>query len=245
MIQQEKFKRFEFKYVLPERQREIFEEYVKKFMDVDSHIRKFSNAQYFVRSLYFDSPENAAFYEKIDGIKKRKKYRLRVYETELSETTNLFLEEKGRYNQRVFKHRVAVDTDIYRDVIRTGNYARLGDSLADTEVGRRFMDSYLRKRLSPKVLVDYYRRPYVSNYDVYFRVTLDQQLSACSTRELFEKNIPDMRLCLPGYTIVEVKFNRRIPAWFHRVLKLMELERVSISKFVVGMTTCGIAKNLS
>jgi hypothetical protein len=44
---------------------------------------------------------------------------------------------------------------------------------------------------------------------------------------------------------MEVKFHRRIPAWFHRILQTYNLDRVSISKFVLGMSSTGLAIDLS
>ena len=41
--------------------------------------------------------------------------------------------------------------------------------------------------------------------------------------------------CKPGYTILEVKFERGIPAWFHRTIQAYNLRRESISKFVYGI----------
>ena len=50
---------------------------------------------------------------------------------------------------------------------------------------------------------------------------------------------------IAGYTILEVKFNRRIPAWFHRILQAHNMRRFSFSKFVRGMEATGLAINLS
>ena len=47
------------------------------------------------------------------------------------------------------------------------------------------------------------------------------------------------------YKIMEVKFFRRIPLWFHRLIQKYNLKRVSISKFVVGMKFLGYAEDLS
>ena len=51
--------------------------------------------------------------------------------------------------------------------------------------------------------------------------------------------------CRPGYTIPEVKFERSIPPWFHRIIQNYDLHRHSISKFVIGMERCGIATDTS
>ena len=41
--------------------------------------------------------------------------------------------------------------------------------------------------------------------------------------------------CKSGLTILEVKFERSIPLWFHRIIQSYNLRRQSISKFVLGM----------
>ena len=103
----------------------------------------------------------------------------------------------------------------------------------------------LRRELKPRVLVDYIRRPYTSDYDMNFRITFDQQLQAMASSELHPEGWARAKSCIAGMTIMEVKFNRRIPAWFHRILQAYDLRRVSISKFVVGMKKCNIAVYLS
>ncbi|MBT6601641.1 MAG: VTC domain-containing protein [Nitrospina sp.] len=48
-----------------------------------------------------------------------------------------------------------------------------------------------------------------------------------------------------GFTILEVKFHRRIPAWFHRIIQVHNLRRVSFSKFCKGMEATGQVVDLS
>ena len=42
------------------------------------------NGDYRIRSLYFDAPNLASFYDKINGLEKRAKYRIRFYNSDLS-----------------------------------------------------------------------------------------------------------------------------------------------------------------
>ena len=42
------------------------------------------NGRYEIRSLYFDTPTNRALYEKLDGINRREKFRIRYYNGDLS-----------------------------------------------------------------------------------------------------------------------------------------------------------------
>jgi hypothetical protein len=78
-----------------------------------------------------------------------------------------------------------------------------------------------------------------------FRITFDSILLTTATGSLFPSSFQNWTEALAGHTILEVKFNRRIPAWFHRVLQAHNLRRFSISKFVRGMEATGLAINLS
>ena len=73
------FARYEFKYILSNRVRQQIESEIVHFMKYDGHVHKELNNSYYVCSLYFDSSTNEYYYEKIDGIKYRRKYRIRTY----------------------------------------------------------------------------------------------------------------------------------------------------------------------
>ena len=51
--------------------------------------------------------------------------------------------------------------------------------------------------------------------------------------------------CKAGYTILEVKFDRSIPPWFPRIIQNYDMQRLSVSKFVLGMEACNIAHDVS
>ena len=102
------------------------------------------------------------------------------------------------------------------------------------------------KDIKPYILIDYVRRPYVNKFGLYFRLTFDNNLFSTRANNLFsDKKHLSWLECKAGYTILEVKFDRSIPAWFHRVIQSYNLNRRSISKFTIGMSTCGIANETS
>ena len=74
----ESFSRYEFKFLLNTTKAQLIENEIKNFMILDSNASKNQNKKYFVRSLYFDTPNYANFYEKVDGIKIRKNLELEV-----------------------------------------------------------------------------------------------------------------------------------------------------------------------
>ena len=105
----QKFERYEFKYILNENLRKKIQSDVSKFMRVDKFTNK--NKKYFVRSLYFDDDVSTEYYNKIDGMKIRRKFRLRTYGRDFSKEKPIFLELKGRYNQRTYKRRKVINIE--------------------------------------------------------------------------------------------------------------------------------------
>ena len=96
----QKFARYEFKYLLNQQLARAIEEEVRLFMSYDGYVHPELGNKYYVRSLYFDNWATVNFLEKIDGIKKRNKYRIRTYSKEENTDIPLFLEKKGRTNER-------------------------------------------------------------------------------------------------------------------------------------------------
>ncbi len=84
-----KFNRFEWKYLIP-----------------DEHGG--DGGGYELASLYYDSPDFRCYWEKMDGIKIRRKLRLGCYETgvPLTQETPIFVEIKQRVNRVTQKRRV-------------------------------------------------------------------------------------------------------------------------------------------
>jgi hypothetical protein len=237
----EDFARYEFKYILDLRLRQLIENEISHFMEIDGHTDPALDHQYFVRSLYFDSPGNFAFYEKTDGVKTRHKFRIRTYGNVFDGRSPILLEEKGRHNERTYKTRTQIDYDHLSAFIHNPKKVLEIDQYRDIAIVQKFVSNHFRSEINPKVLVDYLRRPYTSQFDMNFRITFDHKIYATATNQLFGPLKSSAKLCLRGSSIMEVKFNRRIPAWFHRILQAYDLRRVSVSKFVVGMKTCGLA----
>ena len=103
-----------------------------------------------------------------------------------------------------------------------------------------------RKNLQPKVRVDYYRKPYIVSNGLYFRLTFDNQISSSKVSNLdFKKDNQHNILCKAGFTVLELKFERSIPAWFHRIIQSYDLQRRSISKYVLGMCYCKLGYETS
>lgn len=241
----EDFSRYEFKYLLNAAQRDAIEKEILNFMTYDGHVHPEFGNSYIVRSLYFDNESAVFYHEKIDGIKSRKKYRLRTYGHEYCPNTPVFFEQKGRHIDRTFKHRISIDESELKCFLDPSDRFALLEHFPDTALVDEFIFSAYRTNLKPVVLVDYVRRPYVSQYDVNFRVTFDSEIKAAATDSIFPTESVNWRECMAGYTVLEVKFFRRVPKWFHQIIQAHEMRRISISKFCKGMEVCELAVDLS
>ena len=233
-----------FKYLLNAHQRDELESRVRQFMQYDGHVSKELDNAYIVRSLYFDNPSSHHYYEKTDGIKSRHKFRLRTYGSIMHTDTPVYLEQKGRNKERTYKHRTRIKSEELPLFYSSNNRTDLLALYPDNAVIEQFVYDSFRRDIDPVILVDYVRRPYTSNYDMNFRITFDAQLCAFPTNNLYPVSSAPWKFCNAGYTIVETKFHRRVPSWFHRMIQAYGLNRLSISKFCRGMEVCGLAKNL-
>lgn len=239
---QEHFLRYEFKYILDDEKRANIEKELSHFMQLDPFVEQFENKKYLVRSLYFDDPVHSFYYEKTDGLMHRQKFRIRTYAMEYNEEIPIMLELKGRYNNFVYKHRTKLEhseknvNDAFLLLTQLEN--------DDNPVSKQFIYDKYRKNIKPVMLIDYQRRAYQSKYDYEFRITFDGELYGTQTSELFPKDNINRRKLIDGYTIMEVKFRKHVPPWFHRIMIKYQLSRISISKYCTGMEATSLIENL-
>jgi len=238
--------RYEFKYILNKKISNQIEKEARNFMIYDGHVKKELNNKYFVRSLYFENNFASNFYEKVDGMKIRRKYRLRTYSNFFDPKVPIFFEVKGRISERTYKKRINVKNKYLNLFLSQSQNFNLLNLYPNNEMIINFIFDSFRKNLKPLILVDYKRRPYINKFGLYFRLTFDTNLLSSKTNNLFSNDKYSSWLeCKAGYTILEVKFDRSIPAWFHRIIQCYNLKRKSISKFVLGMSSCGLARETS
>jgi hypothetical protein len=241
----EYFSRYEFKYLLNAEACRHIESEVSHFMRYDGHVHPELKNRYYVTSLYFDNPSSSHYYEKIDGLRIRTKFRIRTYAPKFEEGLPTYLELKGRHIDRVFKHRIAIRFEHLPLFLEPEESFKLLDLYPDNWLIQRFVYEIARKNIAPVVVVEYLRRPYTCDFDLNFRATFDSKLKAARSKTLFLSEKENWISSAAGYTILEIKLHRRIPKWFHKILQANNLKRLSISKFCNGMETCNIATNLS
>ena len=101
------------------------------------------------------------------------------------------------------------------------------------------------KRLSEKnSCTKIIKKYYNINKGLYFRLTFDNNIVSLSNSRLYSTSLNSgWRECLAGFTILEVKFESSIPAWFQRIVQIYQLQIRSISKFVIATDTLGLASD--
>ncbi len=245
IIDNRTLERYEFKYFLRSDICEEIINHVKNFMSLDKFAQKIPNKNYFVRSIYFEDETNSNFDEKVNGFRIRKKFRIRYYDKNLNKDP-IYLETKGRNLERTYKRRVRIDHEDLKLIGESKSLNMLLNKYSDSQTIKEFVFEYYKKKLKPKVLIDYTRKPFVNNHGLYFRLTFDQNLS-CSNLSNSLKNISVNQkiICKAGFSILEVKFERSIPLWFHRIIQTYNLRRESISKFVLGMCYTNLGEETS
>ena len=241
---QQKFSRFEMKYIIRKSISERIQKEIRNFMIYDGYANKELKKNYFVRSLYFENNNYSNFNEKVDGVKLRHKYRIRTYSNKLDKNTPIFLELKGRENLRTYKTRFFIEQNDLNLFFEKKNYFKLKKTYSDNSLIEQFIFDCYRKNLSPKILVDYNRTPYINKSGLYFRLTFDNNIVSLSNSRLYSTSLNSgWKECLAGFTILEVKFESSIPAWFQRIVQIYQLQIRSISKFVIATDTLGLASD--
>ncbi len=213
--------RHELKYLVSQKQLMYLGTILNNLLEVDSH--QGMNG-YTIRSLYFDSEDDRYLNESINGVNKRNKYRIRIYDGS-DKTVNF--EKKITIGNLKDKSSSRINRDIVESIIQ-------GDNIETDDEGVLKEVLLLRKtiRLQPKCIVEYDRFAYVSDIGN-IRITFDRNLRT-STRvnEFFEDPlmIPIMDNDLH---ILEVKYDGILPGYLVRFINELNPERTSVSKYAL------------
>ncbi len=221
---QEKLKvRNELKYFISSADYHSLRNILKHAMHPDENSQ---NGGYHVRSLYYDDLQDSALYEKNFGVKNRKKYRIRVYN---QSDQVISLERKRKYNDKTNKESFKLNQEQYQK-IADGDVDFLRTS--GNDVAEQFYYEFQNQFLRPRVIVDYFREPYVMTAGN-VRVTFDQNLTATTfAGNLFEDKI-GRPILSPGTVILEVKYDEFIPNIIKMYLGMVDKKPLAISKYVL------------
>jgi hypothetical protein len=187
------------------------------------------NGDYWIRSLYFDSIEDRDYYDKMLGLSRRKKIRLRLYDP-AQQTVKL--EVKNKYNEYMMKETATLPAADAMELIH-GNRGVLLRPPANPTLHKVFylmsQDYYL-----PKVIVDYEREAYIGDLQN-LRVTFDKNIRASfSNTDIFNPSTHMAAVFDSQTMVMEVKYDRFLPGWLQDILATFTGQRYAISKYCLS-----------
>lgn len=231
--------RREYKYYIPEQFLDEFRKDITPFVARDEHLKSSRLPEYLVQSIYFDTPTFSTYTEKLAGIKKRMKFRVRVYNNP-EPYSPAFLEIKRKDTDFISKDRALISLKDIPLFLRTGKLDLLHSSAASKMLNEtsaiNFLYYYNLYNLKPTVQVNYYREAYFCGMRSGLRITIDKFLATAQTSSpsvFMQKN--KLTPSLPGYFILEVKFFHTLPGWLGRVLTKYGVMRKAASKYAMGV----------
>ncbi len=215
--------RHEWKYPITLSDRIAVRQRLRAVAMPDPHARE---GRYLIRSLYFDSPSDKALREKLDGVNRREKFRLRIYNGDVA---LIHLEKKSKAGGLGTKLSAALSPEEVR-LLLAGRLDWMRDS------GRPLVGELLGKMraqgLRPKTIVDYTREPFVyppGNV----RVTLDYDIrTGLSSTDFLN---PDS-LTIPAKdspSVLEVKWDAFLPDVIRAAVQLEGRRAAAFSKYAL------------
>lgn len=216
--------RHELKYPINTADYYALRQRLSSFMKCDAHVGE--DGLYTVHSIYFDNADDKALREKIYGVQKREKFRIRYYNDDLSLIT---LEKKVKYNDLCMKVKTQISEEECRALI-SGETAWM--RVHPSELVQELYSKLNYQQLRPRVLVSYIREPYVyAPGNV--RVTFDSKIrTSLFSRNFLSGDIRD--ICAtdsPGDVILEVKYDAFLPDIISCLLQAEGLRRQAFSKY--------------
>lgn len=200
------FRRFEFKYLISYQQHQKISRIISRKLAPDPFGEP--KGIYTITNLYFDSPGLKYYYQNEAGLKDRQKIRHRFYNHERDKT---FWEIKRKTDAVIIKDRCF-----------------LNDYSSAMQNQIRYFN--LRDRLLPTLWVEYQREAWILPAND-LRATFDFNINISSSRlqdrypRFWEKKL------LPGFIVMELKFNGRLPYWIYSLMKQFSLERQALGKY--------------
>lgn len=213
--------RHEVKHEISQHDMLVLRQRLRAVMKPDSHA---VNGQYKIRSLYFDSPDDKALREKLDGVNIREKYRLRIYN---DDSALIRLERKFKHGGLGYKSSAGLSREQAQAVV-DGNVEWMAQSRDEVILG--FYTRLKNEGLKAKVIVDYIREPFVfSPGNV--RVTLDHSIrTGLSCTDFLNPDCVTVPI-INSPCILEVKWDNFLPDFIRDAVQLEGRHSGAFSKY--------------
>ena len=216
--------RHEVKHEISHHDMLILRQRLRLVMKPDTHA---VNGQYEIRSLYFDNFDDKALREKLDGIRTREKYRIRLYN---HDTSMIRLERKFKHCGLGYKNSAVLTARQAQDII-DGKIDWM--SRSTDKVILSFYNRIRNEGLKAKVIVDYIREPFLfAPGNV--RVTLDSNIrTGLSCTDFLNPCCVTVPI-INSPCILEVKWDNYLPDVIRDAVQLDGRRSTAFSKYAAS-----------
>ena len=216
--------RHELKFEIPYADYVAMRGRLKLIMKSDPHVNE--DGRYRIRSIYYDNSDDKALREKIDGIGKREKFRIRYYNDDFGFIT---LEKKMKINDLCLKYDARITEEECRKILK-GDIEWMRSS--EDELIKEFYAKMRYQRLKPRVLVSYVREPYIYQAGN-VRVTFDSKIrTSLYEQEFLTKEVQDISATdSPQYMLLEVKYDKYLPGIIQDIIQMNGARQQAFSKY--------------
>ena len=217
--------RHELKFKISNSAAEVLKQKLSLILGKDKNAY-YEDGSYLIKSLYFDDRDSSSYYEKMDGVLYRKKYRIRMYN---DVDTFIRLEKKMKHNNFTAKEQMLISKDIYSKILN----GKIDEIENPEGLLLEFITNYKNKGLVPSIIVEYHRTAFTYPIsDV--RITFDSNIqSSLYNYDLFNTSYPRYIVDEPGKQVLEVKFNEILPLHIANILNDIPACREAVSKFAI------------
>ncbi|QOV98137.1 polyphosphate polymerase domain-containing protein [Rhodococcus pyridinivorans] len=233
------FNRYEIKYFVDEMKVPELRRELAARMDTDPYS---PHGGYPVTSLYYDTPDLRFYWEKIEGLKFRRKVRMRLYgdPAACTDDSAVQVEIKQRVNRVTQKRRTALP---YGVALRWLN-GREDIECDDSQ--RPFVDEVSglvgNLDLRPIVTTGYLREAFVGrDADLGLRVTIDHKVHGRDRDFHFASGAENRFIIPPKLAVVELKANERVPYWATDLTARLDMSVIRVSKYCQSVEAFGLA----
>lgn len=217
--------RHELKFKISNSAAEVLKQKLSLILKKDKNAY-YSDGSYLIKSLYFDDLDSSSYYEKMDGVLYRKKYRIRIYN---NNDEFIRLEKKMKHNTYTAKEQILISKNIYSKILN----GKLDEIESPTGLLKEFITNSKTKHLVPSVIVLYHRTAFTYPISE-VRITFDSHIqSGLYNYDLFDKEVPMYDVSESGKQVLEVKFNEVLPLHIANILNDIPSCKEAVSKFAI------------
>ena len=217
---QNRFERYELKYLVTKKQKTQIMEAMEPYMCPDEFGRST------IRNIYYDTSDSLLIRRSLEKPVYKEKLRVRSYSRATADST-VFIELKKKYESVVYKRRVSVTE------AEAMNYLNRGETMEFHNQITEEID-YFRKMypgLRPAVFLSYEREAFYGKEDRELRITFDENILWRDNECTLRADIYGTPVLEPGYSLMEIKVAQAIPMWLVRALSQARVYQTSISKY--------------